>query len=105
MPPCELTWLPERPADWVERLVAIDGSTTEPAWSALVALSNFRLDSLGIIRLDRRLQRLFKDDPPPAATGTPIRLAVLASATVEHLLPGLRVAALRRGMWLTTYSA
>ena len=32
-----------------------------------------------------------------------MRLAVLASSTADHLLPGLRVGALRRGLWLDTY--
>ena len=105
VPPCELAWLPERPADWVERLTAVDALADEPAWNALVALANTRLDGLATIRLDRRLQGRFPDAAPPAAIGTPIRLAVLASTTAGHLLPGLRVAALRRGMRLTTYLA
>jgi FkbH-like protein len=72
-------------------------------WDSLVGLSQHNLDGLQTIRLDRRLQRLFGAGPPPAPGGAPVRLAVLASATVEHLLPAMRIAALRRGLWLTCY--
>ena len=89
----------------MERLISIDVSTDESAWEALVSLANTRLDGLATIRLDRRLQRRFADAAPLAIIGTPIRLAILTSATAGHLLPGLRVAALRRGMRLTTYLA
>ena len=32
-----------------------------------------------------------------------VRLAVLGSSTLTHLLPGIRVAGLRRGIWIDTY--
>lgn len=117
-----LFWLPEPAPSWTAALAALPGTApgttgttagntalAEPAippasetWPELVGLANYRLDGLATIRLDRRLTRLFGEEPPP---GLPhcIRLAVLASATAEHLLPAIRVAGLRRGMWISTY--
>ena len=69
-----------------------------------MALANNRLDLLATARLDRRVQTLFGDAPPPGLGTKPVRLAVLASSTVEHLLPSLRVAALRRDIWLHVHT-
>ncbi len=104
-PSPELTWLPPVQADWFDTLTAlpITDDEAEPRWPRLVLLANHALDGLQTMRLDRRVQRLFGQSPPPALGSTPVRLAVLASATIEHLLPSLRVAALRRGLWLTSY--
>ena len=33
----------------------------------------------------------------------PVRLAVLGSSTLTHLLPAIRVAGLRRDIWIDTY--
>ncbi len=118
----ELHWLPAPPAAWSAELTALAGSATRalpvdgstalappptlPAaedWARLVALANHRLDGLATMRLDRRLQRLFGAAPPPDLAGAPVRLAVLAASTVAHLVPAIRVAALRRGLWLTIF--
>jgi FkbH-like protein len=101
----ELSWLPAVQADWFEALDALPAHDDEQArcWWQLVKLANHDLDGLQTLRLDRRLQRLFGAAPPEALGSVPVRLAVLASATIEHLLPGLRVAGLRRGLWLTSY--
>jgi FkbH-like protein len=97
----ELSWLPQD-AEWSTRAKTLDA---DPAcdWDALVGLANARLDFLRTERLDRMLQRRFGEAAPKAATGKPIRLAILGSSTVTHLQAGLRVAALRRGLWLTSY--
>ncbi|MBV9248415.1 MAG: HAD family hydrolase [Acetobacteraceae bacterium] len=94
-------WLPEIP-DWSARLreIAISGTCD---WAALTGLANARLGFLETIRLDRTVQKLTAGSPPEGAVGKPIRLAVLGSSTMDSLVPGLRVGALRRGMWLTTY--
>jgi FkbH-like protein len=96
-------WLPPI-ADFSARVKALDAieDATE-AWAALVALANTRLDFLETMRLDRSLQRRFAKAPPPGLATRPVRLAVLGSATLAHLLPGIRVAALRRGLWVATY--
>jgi FkbH-like protein len=104
MPYPELSWLPEM-AEWRASLAAIRGadSPDRPAldgWQELVALANTRLDLLRTTTLDRRLTRLFPA-PPEGLSTRPVRLAVLGSSTVDHLLPGLRVGALRHGLHLT----
>ncbi len=107
----ELSWLPDVPASWRDDLAALPGAPPATAgeqaacWGRLVSLSNHNLDGLQTARLDRRLQLLFGAAPPADLASVPVRLAVLASSTVEHLLPGLRVGALRRGLWLNLYVA
>ena len=100
-----LHWL-VRDDDWDQRLKAVAGLPDRAArWGELVALANSRIDPMQTNRLDRALQAQFGDQAPEQTAGRPIRLAILASSTVTHLLPGLRVAALRRGLWMQTYVA
>jgi FkbH-like protein len=98
MPPI-LTWLPAEP-HLDARLAALKPMTGAAAWREAEALARVQLDFTQTGRLDRFLQRL---DPHPALA--PVRVALLASCTVEHLLPSLRIAALRRGLRLEIYVA
>ena len=100
----ELYWLPPPPDDWRACLRALGTASDARTWSDLIGLANARIDSLGTMQLDRRLMALFRDTPPPGLSTKPVRLAVLASSTVDHLLPGIRVGALRRGIWLDVYT-
>jgi len=95
----DLYWLPE-PVDW-KKLLAAPQQGAE-LWSHLVETANTRLDFVRTNQLDNLLQRSFPNEPPGLTT-RPIRLAILASSTVTHLLSGLRVAALRRGLYVQTY--
>ena len=95
----ELDWLPSNPR-WAEQLAAL---TPEAGWDALVALSKSRISALQTVQLDRRRGRFFAEAPAGLAT-KPVRLAVLASSTVDHLLPAIRVGGLRRGLWIETYT-
>jgi FkbH-like protein len=67
----------------------------------LHAISQFRLGFVETIQLDNALRGTVPDSVPGF---TRIRLAILASATVDHLLPGIRVAGLRRRMLFELYS-
>lgn len=58
------------------------------------------MDFIRTLRLDKSLQARFTAAPPGVST---VRLAVLGSSTVSHLLPAIRVGGLRRGIWLTTF--
>jgi FkbH-like protein len=99
----DLYWLPAAEA-WPERLKGLDRAGDKAAaWDEIVALANTRMDFIRTGRLDRSLQRLFADAPPPSLATKPVRLAVLGSSTVTQLHPALRVGALRRGIWLKTY--
>jgi FkbH-like protein len=96
----DLYWLPEL-ATWSD-LAGSFSDASRPAWPDLVSLAKARIDMVKTARLDRLLRRSFPQPPAGAATG-PVRLAVLASSTIEHLLPGIRVGALRRNIWLECY--
>lgn len=94
-----LWWLP-REAHWEDRLKSVK---LELSWDRLISLANVQLDFLQTIQLDRLLAKIGSGEKPQDCHFPAIRLAILSSCTVDHLLPGLRVAALRRGLWLTTY--
>ena len=103
--PHTLHWLEHR-EDWDRRLKMLpDIADPMARWDELVALANSRIDPLQTNRLDRVLRAQFAAEPPSKTSGRAIRLAILASSTITHLLSGLRVGALRRGLWLETFVA
>jgi FkbH-like protein len=94
-----LYWLPE-PSDWRGSLAAVgSGPLDDDAWDGLAALARQNLDLVQTIQLDRLTQGLSRE----GLAGRPVRLALLGSSTTTHLLPGIRVAALRRKLCLETY--
>ena len=104
----DLHWLPPV-ADWRQRLRSIPAEPTA-AWDNAVALANARVNFVLTNALDETVRLVLPNGPPagpPAGTGAPatrkVRLAVLGSSTLAHLLPGIRVAGLRRGIWIDTY--
>jgi FkbH-like protein len=96
-----LYWLPADDA-WPVKLKEMEKAATVE-WDDLVALANVKLDFIRTERLDNILRHRFGSEPPKGLTTKPVRLALLASSTVAHLQPAIRVAALRRGMWCTIY--
>src|SRR5579863_445457 len=95
-----LSWLPP-PGDFRQRLkcaqALVDpGSRLE----ALAALAQTRLGFLETIQLDKALATASGSAP---AGFTKLRVALLASGTVDHLLPGIRVAGLRRRLLFELY--
>ncbi len=100
MPPPFLDWLPPSSATLSAELRALVAPSAD-AWGALVRHANTRLEGMGTVLVDRCLRRLFGGGPPPGLATVPVRLAVAGSSTLDHLAPGLRVAALRRGVWLS----
>ena len=68
-------------------------------WRRLVLCAQSRIDFTKTAKLDRALQKLFSSGVP-AVAGQPVRLALLGSSTLKHLIPGLRAGALRHGLWL-----
>lgn len=99
----KLPWLPP-PASWADTLARAAAAEDTAAWDVLVAAANHALDASRTNRLDRLLQSRFATAPPGLAT-RPVRLAILASSTVAHLIPAIRVGALRRGLWVEVYAA
>jgi FkbH-like protein len=96
----ELHWLPTLP-DWRQRLKALPANPAG-AWDTAVALANTRLNFVLTNALDEAVRRLLPEGPATLATKN-VRLAVLGSSTLAHLLPAIRVAGLRRGIWIDTY--
>jgi hypothetical protein len=67
----------------------------------LASLATYRLGFVETIQLDRALTRLGR---ATASGFSPIRLAVLASSTIDHLLAAFRVAGLRRRLLIDVHS-
>jgi FkbH-like protein len=102
MPGTQLYWLPDT-ANWTEAVNHLEASS-EASWDAFVDMARHRLDFVRTAKLDKIAQSSFADAPPMGLPTKPVRLAVLGSATVQHLLPGLRVGALRRNIWCSIHS-
>jgi FkbH-like protein len=66
----------------------------------LAALAQHRLNFLEMIQLDRALGSAGAE---PHRGFSSVRLAILASATVDHLLPAIRVSGLRRRLLIDLY--
>ncbi len=96
----QLRWLPTLP-DWRSRLRALP--TAAHPWPEAVALANARIDFTRTNALDEAVRRKLGGATPDDAAAKPVRLAVLGSSTLAHLLPGIRVAGLRRNIHVTTY--
>jgi FkbH-like protein len=97
-----MNWLPV-PTDFRASLKAALASGDAPErLQRLAALSEHRLGFLETIQLDNAFKAAAKDDPPPGFAR--VRLALLASATIDHLLPGIRVAGLRQRLLFEIYT-
>ena len=96
----DLHWLPAM-TDWRQRLKALPADPAA-AWDTAVALANVRLNFVLTNALDEAVRRIMPNGPPGLAT-QPVRLAVLGSSTLTHLLPAIRIAGLRRGLWIDTH--
>lgn len=89
-----LSWLPEA-TDFRSRLKSALALPDSQRLEALLPLAQSRLGLIETVQLDRALRTV------GSGPGfVPLRLIVLASATVDHLLPAIRVAGLRRRLLL-----
>lgn len=99
----DLVWLPAI-SDFQQEISALEIQTDADAtWMGAFALSKKRLDFIQTGRLDKLLGKKLGPEPPVSVTTKPLRLAVLGSSMVTHLLPGIKIGALRRGIWAQTY--
>ena len=96
----QLDWLPAFP-DWRQRLKALPADPAA-AWEAAVGLANCNINFVQTNALDEALRRVVTTPPAPVA-GKSVRLAMLGSATLRHLQPAIRVAGLRRGIFVEVY--
>jgi len=95
-----MNWLPI-PSDFRGDLrAALETLDLPHRLEKLAALAQHRLGFLETIQLDRTLGRLAVG---PASGFSQVRLAILASSTVDHLAPAIRVAGLRRRLLIDVY--
>lgn len=94
-----MNWLPA-PSDFRRDLrVAVEAPLADRV-HRLAALAQHRLGFLETIQLDRALGEVSVEQ----TTGfSRVRLAILASSTVDHLAPAIRVAGLRRKLWIEVH--
>ena len=77
-------------------------SSQPPVIDDAIALANTRIDFIRTNALDQVVRAQWPRMPSGLGTA-PVRLAILGSATVAHLLPAIRVAGLRRSIWIDGY--
>jgi FkbH-like protein len=96
-----MNWLPVA-RDFREDLrAALAQAKPTDALEGLASLAACRLGFLETVQLDRALARVGLKEAPGFQ---PIRLAILASSTVDHLAPAIRVAGLRRRLLIDLHS-
>jgi FkbH-like protein len=96
-----MNWLPTA-RDFREDLrAALARDKPADGLESLAALAGHRLSFLETVQLDRALARLEVKEAPGFQT---VKLAILASSTVDHLPPAIRVAGLRRTLLIDVHS-
>jgi FkbH-like protein len=99
-----MNWLPT-PTD-LRRSLRTSQALSDPLArrAEFAKLAHFALSYIETIQLDNAIQKSLLEAPAAASEDLqPIKLALLASCTVDHLLPALRVAGLRYGLLIDTY--
>jgi len=95
----ELYWLPAFP-DWRVRFKALSNAAA-PSWDEALALARAKLDFVRTNQLDQLIQRTFT--ATTCGGSKLVRLAILGSSTFAHLHAAIRIAAIRRGIWVDIY--
>jgi FkbH-like protein len=96
-----MSWLPVAPNFPSDLKAALDSSTPRDCLERLAALAQYRLGYLETLQLDRAMSRLKLES---CSGFTAIRLGLLSSSTVDHLLPAIRVAGLRRRLMIDVHA-
>ena len=99
MPPI-LSWLPAASDFRADLGVALEFPDPTDRLERLAFLAQHRLGHLETLQLDRALGRLTLEHGP---SFTVVRLAILASSTVNHLSPAIRVGGLRRRLMIDVH--
>jgi FkbH-like protein len=95
-----MNWLPIVADFRVDLGVALESPEPTDCLEKLASLAQHRLGYVETLQLDRALDRLTLE---PGSGFVTARLAVLASSTVNHLLPAIRVAGLRRRLMIDVH--
>ncbi|WP_434456108.1 HAD-IIIC family phosphatase [Stutzerimonas urumqiensis] len=102
----QLLWLPPHPS--LGEALSDAKRVTDPAerLARALTLAGYRRDFTQTARIDRLATEGLREPAQAAALGlTSLRVAVLSSHTVDHLLPAVRVAGLGRRLALSLYVA
>jgi FkbH-like protein len=95
-----MSWLPIAPNFRADLFAATESTKPEACLKDLASLAAYRLGFLETVQLDRAFARLGLKE---ALGFLPIRVAILASSTVDHLVPAIRVAGLRRRLLIDVH--
>ena len=95
-----MSWLPVAPNFRADLRAALESPDPTDCLERLASLARYRLGHLETLQLDRALGRLTTE---PGSGFTIVRLAILASSTVDHLSPAIRVAGLRRRLMIDVH--
>jgi FkbH-like protein len=96
-----MNWLPIARDFRDDLRAALDQAKPTDALEGLASLAACRLGFLETVQLDRALARLGLKEAPRFL---PVRLAILASSTSDHLPPAIRVAGLRRKLLIDVHA-
>lgn len=98
----ELKWLPPCGPDWDKSLNGLVSELdTSVKWRTLISLARCDLNYLKTIKLERLARKICSEMPRDVLR--PLRLALLGSSNLGHLAAAIRVAGLRRGLWIELY--
>ncbi len=97
----DLAWLPVC-AEWSDLLQSARTQEPHDALLAFQKLANSRMDFVRAGRLDKAVQR-YNNERGFAPETPRLRLALLGSSTLHHLVGGIRLGALRRGVLVEVY--
>lgn len=100
-----LHWLPIDD-EWRARLAKLrqnKSASPKDIWQEAVALANLHMDFVRTNALDQTVRAIFNDTSPTSFGIASVRLALLGSCTMAHLHGAIRVAGIRRSMWITIY--
>jgi FkbH-like protein len=97
----DLYWLP--PSTSLDEELRRLSSEQHVPWGELRHLANTRMDFVQTKRLDKIQQTAAVSQHGEHAPWGHLRMALLSSSTADHLLPSIRVSALRRNLKLQTF--
>ena len=97
----KMNWLPIAPDFSGDLRAALKSASPEDCLEKLTSLAQYRLGFLETLQLGKALDRLTLE---PISSSSPVRLAILASSTVDHLSPAIRVGGLRRRILIDVHT-